>query len=45
MGQYLMELHRGDICLVNFNPAKGGEIGKLRPAVVLSSKEDVKLWR
>lgn len=27
-----MELHRGDIVLVNFNPAKGKEIGKLRPA-------------
>ncbi len=40
MGQYLMELHRGDICLVDFNPAKGGEIGKLRPAIVLSSKDD-----
>ena len=35
-----MELHRGDICLVDFNPAKGGEIGKLRPAVIISSYED-----
>ena len=35
-----MELNRGDIVLVNFNPAKGGEIGKLRPAIVLSQKED-----
>ena len=35
-----MELNRGDICLVNFNPAKGGEIGKLRPAIVLSDKEE-----
>jgi len=25
---------------VNFNPTKGGEIGKLRPAIVLSTKED-----
>lgn len=24
----MMELDRGDICLVNFNPAKGGEIGE-----------------
>ena len=35
-----MELTRGDICLVNFNPAKGGEVGKLRPAIVMSSKEE-----
>ena len=35
-----MELCRGDIVLVNFNPTKGSEIGKLRPAIVLSTKED-----
>ncbi len=35
-----MELNRGDICLVNFNPAKGGEIGKLRPAIVMSTKDE-----
>ncbi len=35
-----MGFKRGDICLVNFNPSKGGEIGKLRPAIILSSKED-----
>jgi len=35
-----MDLYRGDICLVNFNPAKGGEIGKLRPAIIVSQKED-----
>ena len=40
MGQYLMELNRGDICLVDFNPAKGGEIGKLRPAIIISEYED-----
>jgi mRNA interferase MazF len=28
------------IYLVNFNPAKGGEIGKLRPAIILSNDED-----
>ena len=33
-------LNRGDICLVNFNPAKGGEIGKLRPAIILSESGD-----
>ena len=31
-------LSRGDICLVNFDPSKGGEIGKLRPAIVMSSE-------
>lgn len=35
-----MELRRGDICLVDFNPAKGGEIGKLRPAIIVSDQED-----
>ena len=35
-----MELNRGDIVLVNFNPAKGGEIGRLRPAIVLSDSDD-----
>ena len=35
-----MELTRGEICLVNFDPAKGGEIGKLRPAIIMSSKEE-----
>ena len=35
-----MELNKGDICLVDFNPAKGGEIGKLRPAVVISDNDD-----
>ena len=33
-------LTRGDIVLVNFNPAKGGEMGKLRPAIVLSDADD-----
>jgi len=35
-----MVLNRGDICLVDFNQAKGGEMGKLRPAVILSDRED-----
>jgi len=35
-----MELNRGDIVLVNFNPPKGKEIGKLRPAIIMSDKED-----
>jgi mRNA interferase MazF len=36
--ELMMELNRGDICLVDFNPAKGGEIGKLRPAIIFNSK-------
>ncbi|MEA1954256.1 MAG: type II toxin-antitoxin system PemK/MazF family toxin [Campylobacterota bacterium] len=36
----MMVLSRGDIVLVNFNPAKGGEIGKLRPAIILSDSDD-----
>lgn len=35
-----MELSRGDIVLVNFNPTKGKEIGKLRPAIIISDNED-----
>ncbi len=35
-----MVSNRGDISLVNFNPAKGGEIGKLRPAIILSDYAD-----
>jgi mRNA interferase MazF len=35
-----MELNRGDICLINFNPSKGGEIGKLRPAIIMSDTEE-----
>jgi mRNA interferase MazF len=35
-----MELIKGDIYLVNFDPSKGGEIGKLRPAIIMSSEEE-----
>jgi len=35
-----MVLNRGDVCLVNFDPSKGGEIGKLRPAVIMSNREE-----
>ncbi len=31
--------NRGDIYLVNFNPAKGEEIGKLRPAIMMSDRD------
>ena len=35
-----MVLNRGDICLINFDPSKGGKMGKLRPAIVMSSSEE-----
>jgi len=35
-----MDLNRGDIVLIDFNPAKGGEMGKLRPAIIMSSAEE-----
>ncbi|WP_187647456.1 type II toxin-antitoxin system PemK/MazF family toxin [Nitrosophilus labii] len=34
-----MEFKKGDIVLVDLNPKKGEEIGKIRPAVVMS--EDI----
>ena len=37
MNKYIPE--RFDIIFLNFEPAKGKEIGKYRPALVLSSKE------
>ena len=30
----------GDIVLVNYNPTKGKEIGKIRPSIVISKEED-----
>lgn len=35
-----MELNKGDIVLVNFNPTKGGEMGKYRPAIIVSATLD-----
>jgi mRNA interferase MazF len=35
-----MALNRGDIGFINFNPTKGGEMGKLRPAIVISDSMD-----
>ncbi len=36
----MMAFVRGDIHLVNFDPSKGGEIGKLRPAIIMSGLEE-----
>lgn len=30
------EYSQGDVCLVDFNPTKGNEIRKIRPAVIIS---------
>ena len=34
-----MDFKRGDIVTVNFNPKKGHEVGKIRPAVVISDED------
>jgi len=36
----MMVLSKGDLVLINFNPSKGQEMGKLRPAVVVSNDQD-----
>jgi len=35
-----MELNRGDIVIVNLYPKKGDEVGKIRPAVIISGDEE-----
>lgn len=39
-----MVLNKGDIYLVDFNPAKGGEVGKLRPAIILSNQAENEIF-
>jgi len=31
---------RGDIVIINLNPKKGDEVGKIRPAVIISGNEE-----
>lgn len=38
-----MEPQKGEIWLINFNPTTGSEIGKTRPAIVVSSNSIGKL--
>lgn len=38
-----MALSKGDLVLINFNPSKGQEMGKLRSAVVVSNDQDNEL--
>ncbi len=35
-----MEYKRGDIVIVNLNPKKGDEVGKIRPAIIISGNEE-----
>jgi mRNA interferase MazF len=35
-----MELSKGDIVTVNLNPKKGDEVGKIRPAVIISGDDE-----
>lgn len=35
-----MELNRGDIVIVNLYPKKGDEVGKIRPAVIVSGDDE-----
>lgn len=38
-----MELRRGDIVIVNLYPKKGDEVGKIRPALILSGDDENKI--
>ncbi len=35
-----MDFKRGDIVTVNLNPKKGHEVGKIRPAVIISGDDE-----
>ncbi len=35
-----MDFRRGDIVTVNLNPKKGHEVGKIRPAVIISDNDE-----
>jgi mRNA interferase MazF len=35
-----MDYKRGDIVTINFNPTKGDEVGKIRPALIVSGDEE-----
>ena len=36
----MMVYKRGDIVTINFNPKKGHEVGKIRPALIISADEE-----
>lgn len=35
-----MDYKKGDIVTINFNPKKGDEVGKIRPALIISGNEE-----
>ena len=39
----MMDYKRGDIVIVNLNPKKGHEVGKIRPAVIISDDDENKI--
>ena len=36
----MMDFKRGDIVTVNFNPKKGHEVGKIKPALIISGDDE-----
>ena len=38
--ELMMDYNRGDIVTVNLNPKKGHEVGKVRPAVIISGDDE-----
>jgi mRNA interferase MazF len=36
----MMDFKRGDIVTVNLNPKRGHEVGKIRPAVIISNDDE-----
>ena len=38
-----MDFKKGDIVTVNLNPKKGHEVGKIRPAVIISNDDENKI--
>lgn len=38
-----MDCKKGDIVTINFNPKKGDEVGKIRPALIISNDDENKI--
>ena len=38
-----MDFKKGDIVTVNLNPKKGHEVGKIRPAIIISNDDENKI--
>ena len=39
----MMDFKKGDIVTVNLNPKKGHEVGKIRPAIIISNDDENKI--